>query len=130
MASYDGTITLDPTIINTKEELEDRLKKVVWEWQVDGDEVTSKANLDLLRSAQVCYQALRVQYGGIGNSTPVSPNYNTSRLEEVLEIWNKYAPAKYQETLSLLVNKTNTISIFIIFIILASVLLFNFSKKE
>ena len=101
MASYDGNFTLDPSIINTKEELEDRLKKVVWEWQVDGDEVTSKANLDLLRSAQVCYQALRVQYGGIGNSTPVSPNYNTSRLEEVLEIWNKYAPAKYQETLSL-----------------------------
>ena len=27
MASYDGTITLDPTIINTKEELEDRLKR-------------------------------------------------------------------------------------------------------
>lgn len=101
MASYDGNFTLDPSIINTKEELEDRLKLVVWDWQIDGDEVQSKANLDLLRSAEVCYQALRVQYAGIGASTPISPNYNTSRLEEVLELWNKYAPAKYQESLDL-----------------------------
>ena len=36
----------------------------------------------------------------------------------------------YQETLEVLVKKTKTISIFIIFIIIASVLLFNFSKKE
>ena len=36
----------------------------------------------------------------------------------------------YQETLDVLVKKTKTISIFIIFIIVASVLLFNFSKKE
>ena len=36
----------------------------------------------------------------------------------------------YQETLEVLVKKTKTISIFIIFIIVASVLLFNFSKKE
>ncbi len=36
----------------------------------------------------------------------------------------------YQETLDVLVKKTKTISIFIIFIIVVSVLLFNFSKKE
>ena len=36
----------------------------------------------------------------------------------------------YQETLEVLVKKTKTISVFIIFIIIASVLLFNFSKKE
>jgi len=36
----------------------------------------------------------------------------------------------YQETLDVLVKKTKTISVFIIFIIVASVLLFNFSKKE
>ena len=36
----------------------------------------------------------------------------------------------YQETLEVLVKKTKTISIFIVFIIVASVLLFNFSKKE
>ncbi len=36
----------------------------------------------------------------------------------------------YQETLEVLVKKTKTISIFIIFIIVASILLFNFSKKE
>ena len=36
----------------------------------------------------------------------------------------------YQETLEVLVKKTKTISFFIIFIIVASVLLFNFSKKE
>lgn len=101
MASYDGNFTLDPTIINTKEELEDRLKKVVWEWQIDDDEVQSKANLDLLRSAEVCYQALRVQYCGIGNSTPISPNYDKNKLEEILNIWNTYAPAKYQEKLDI-----------------------------
>ena len=101
MASYDGNFTLDPTIINTKEELEDRLKKVVWDWQIDGDEVQSKANLDLLRSAEVCYQALRVQYAGIGASTPISPNYDRNKLEEILNIWNTYAPAKYQEKLDI-----------------------------
>ncbi len=36
----------------------------------------------------------------------------------------------YQETLEVLVKKTKTISVFIIFIIIASILLFNFSKKE
>ncbi len=36
----------------------------------------------------------------------------------------------YQETLEVLIKKTKTTSIFIIFIIIASVLLFNFSKKE
>ena len=36
----------------------------------------------------------------------------------------------YQETLEVLVKKTKTVSVFIIFIIVASVLLFNFSKKE
>ncbi len=36
----------------------------------------------------------------------------------------------YQETLEVLVKKTKTISIFIVFIIVASILLFNFSKKE
>ncbi len=36
----------------------------------------------------------------------------------------------YQETLELLVKRTKTISVFIIFIIIVSVLLFNFSKKE
>ncbi len=36
----------------------------------------------------------------------------------------------YKETLDVIVNKTKTVSIFIIFIIIASILLFNFSKKE
>ena len=36
----------------------------------------------------------------------------------------------YKETLDVLVHKTKTITTFIIFIILASILLFNFSKKE
>ena len=36
----------------------------------------------------------------------------------------------YQETLEVLVKKTKTVSVFIIFIIVASILLFNFSKKE
>ena len=92
MASYDGNFTLDPTIINTKEELEDRLKKVVWEWQIDGDEVQSKANLDLLRSAEVCYQALRVQYCGIGQSTPISPNYDKNRARLRVETFQRFSP--------------------------------------
>jgi HAE1 family hydrophobic/amphiphilic exporter-1/multidrug efflux pump len=36
----------------------------------------------------------------------------------------------YKETLDVLVNKTKSITTFIIFIIIASILLFNFSKKE
>ena len=36
----------------------------------------------------------------------------------------------YKETLNVVVNKTKTVGIFIIFIIITSVLLFNFSKKE
>ena len=36
----------------------------------------------------------------------------------------------YKETLNTIVNKTKTVSFFIIFIVIASVLLFNFSKKE
>ena len=36
----------------------------------------------------------------------------------------------YRETLEVLVKKTKTVSVFIIFIIVASILLFNFSKKE
>ena len=36
----------------------------------------------------------------------------------------------YKETLDLIVNKTKTVGSFIIFIIIASILLFNFSKKE
>ena len=36
----------------------------------------------------------------------------------------------YKETLDLVVNKTRTISVFIMFIIISSVLLFSFSKKE
>ena len=36
----------------------------------------------------------------------------------------------YKETLNIIINKTKTVSIFIIFIIIASVLLFSFSKKE
>ena len=36
----------------------------------------------------------------------------------------------YKETLDIIVKKTKTVSFFIIFIVIASVLLFNFSKKE
>ena len=36
----------------------------------------------------------------------------------------------YKETLSIIVNKTKSVCLFIIFIIFASVLLFSFSKKE
>ncbi len=36
----------------------------------------------------------------------------------------------YQETLNIIINKTKTVSFFIILIVISSVLLFNFSKKE
>ena len=36
----------------------------------------------------------------------------------------------YKETLDTILNKTKAVSFFIIFIVIASILLFNFSKKE
>ncbi len=53
-------------------------------------------------------------------------NFIIQKFEKFFLGFSKF----YQETLNALVNKTKTISIFIIFIIVASVLLFNFSKKE
>ncbi len=53
-------------------------------------------------------------------------NFIIQKFEKFFLGFSKF----YQETLNVLVNKTKTISIFIIFIIVASVLLFNFSKKE
>ncbi len=53
-------------------------------------------------------------------------NFIIRRFEKFFLGFSKF----YQETLEVLVKKTKTISVFIIFIILASALLFNFSKKE
>ncbi len=53
-------------------------------------------------------------------------NFIIQKFEKFFLGFSKF----YQETLNVLVNRTKTISIFIIFIILASILLFNFSKKE
>ena len=53
-------------------------------------------------------------------------NYIIRKFEKFFLGFSKF----YQETLEVLVKKTKTISVFIIFIIVASVLLFNFSKKE
>ncbi len=53
-------------------------------------------------------------------------NFVIRKFEKIFLGFSKF----YQETLEVLVKKTKTISIFIIFIIIASVLLFNFSKKE
>ncbi len=55
-----------------------------------------------------------------------SKNFVIRKFEKFFLGFSKF----YQETLEVLVKKTKTISIFIIFIIIASVLLFNFSKKE
>ncbi len=46
------------------------------------------------------------------------------------EIWFLNFSKFYQETLSVTLHKTKTITFFIIFVIISSVLLFNFSKKE
>ena len=53
-------------------------------------------------------------------------NYIIRKFEKFFLGFSKF----YQETLEVLVKKTKTISVFIILIIVASVLLFNFSKKE
>ncbi len=55
-----------------------------------------------------------------------SKNFIIRKFERIFLSFSKF----YQETLELLVKKTKTISFFIILIILASILLFNFSKKE
>ena len=53
-------------------------------------------------------------------------NFAIRKFEKFFLGFSKF----YQETLEVLVKRTKTISLFIIFIIIASVLLFNFSKKE
>ena len=53
-------------------------------------------------------------------------NFFITKFEKLFLGFSKF----YQETLNILINKTKIISVFIIFIILVSTLLFNFSKKE
>ena len=53
-------------------------------------------------------------------------NFIIRKFEKFFLSFSKF----YQETLEVLVKKTKTVSVFIIFIIVASILLFNFSKKE
>ncbi len=55
-----------------------------------------------------------------------SKNIIVSKFEKFFNAFSKF----YQETLEFWIYKKKTISIFIIFIIIASSLLFNFSKKE
>ena len=55
-----------------------------------------------------------------------SKNFFINKFDKFFLIFSKF----YQETLNILINKRKTISIFIIFVIIASTLLFNFSKKE
>jgi len=55
-----------------------------------------------------------------------SKNFIVSKFEKFFNSFSKF----YQETLEFWIYKKKTISIFIIFIIIASGLLFNFSKKE
>ena len=49
-----------------------------------------------------------------------------NKFEKIFLSFSKF----YKETLSIIVNKTKSVCLFIIFIIFASVLLFSFSKKE
>ncbi len=55
-----------------------------------------------------------------------SKNFFINKFDKLFLIFSKF----YQENLNILINKRKTISIFIIFVIIASTLLFNFSKKE
>jgi len=53
-------------------------------------------------------------------------NFIIKKFENWFQNFSKF----YQETLSVTLNKTKTITFFIIFVVISSVLLFNFSKKE
>ena len=90
MAGFNNNLTLNQNS-HTFEELEDRLKAVTWDWQVDGDEAASMANLDKLRSAQAAYNAIRRDQGGLGKSEPGKPAFDKDVLLRVHELWNKYA---------------------------------------
>ena len=53
-------------------------------------------------------------------------NFIIKKFEKHFQSFSKF----YKETLNILIDKSKMISIFIIFIIITSILLFNFSKKE
>ena len=53
-------------------------------------------------------------------------NFIIKKFEKHFQSFSKF----YKETLNILIDKSKMVSIFIIFIIIASILLFNFSKKE
>ena len=53
-------------------------------------------------------------------------NFIIKGFEKYFQSFSKF----YKETLNILIDKSKMVSIFIIFIIIASILLFNFSKKE
>ena len=53
-------------------------------------------------------------------------NFIIKKFEKYFQSFSKF----YKETLNILIHKSKMVSIFIIFIIIASILLFNFSKKE
>jgi len=55
---------------------------------------------------------------------------NKNFIIKKFESWFLNFSKFYQETLSVSLNKTKTITFFIMFIVISSVLLFNFSKKE
>tara|TARA_Y100001970_G_scaffold222664_1_gene273928 strand:+ start:9620 stop:12742 length:3123 start_codon:yes stop_codon:yes gene_type:complete len=55
---------------------------------------------------------------------------NKNFIIKKFESWFLNFSKFYEETLSVTLNKTKTITFFIIFVVISSVLLFNFSKKE
>tara|TARA_B100000131_G_scaffold291340_1_gene304820 strand:+ start:333 stop:650 length:318 start_codon:yes stop_codon:yes gene_type:complete len=95
MAGFNNNLTLNQNS-HTFEEFEDRLKAVTWDWQIDGDEAASMANLDKLRSAQAAYNAIRRDQGGLGKSYPGNPAYDVEVLQKVHDLWNKYAGMGYK----------------------------------
>ena len=96
MATYDGGIVLLEKS-HTIAELEEKLKLVVWDWEVDGDEAQSKANLETYKQAFAIYQALRRDEGGLGKSRPGQPQWDKNKLIELCDLWNKYSNTKLQE---------------------------------
>ncbi|MBD1148976.1 efflux RND transporter permease subunit, partial [Pelagibacterales bacterium SAG-MED30] len=56
----------------------------------------------------------------------INKNFIIKKFESWFLTFSKF----YQETLSVTLNKTKTITFFIMFVIISSALLFNFSKKE